>query len=371
MFVEVDTFVGLTTAGRWIDHKLNCHLTDCVGAQFETLQLVEDGLRLRTHVVQLVVAATEAALAKHALGNRVDRNHLNLVAVLPAHLVQDLAQGDELTLLGVHVLLVDLVGHDEDVVLVAELDNLFEVAAAHDLTRGVSWVDHDNGAGNEPRLSTVVDLLLEGLSVQGPALIFLQVVGQESSVSEGKKRGVKGVLRNRHQDTIMGVSNQGLERSLHAFGSAISQVNIFGIRGDTISFTDEFRDGLAHVSPALRVLSVGTDRRVASLFEFIHAALGILADAVSLEERLVHKACNNLAVESNTALADLLGVANVKGCGFREAVVVDTSFDFRLNFEASLGNLSANSVHGLSDIAGETVENGLVLASHAPVGVLN
>ena len=67
--IELDAFIRLAALLRRVDHELNGHLTDCVGAKLNALQLVEDCLRLCAHVVEFVVSTPESALAEHTLGH--------------------------------------------------------------------------------------------------------------------------------------------------------------------------------------------------------------------------------------------------------------------------------------------------------------
>ena len=79
----------------------------------------------------------------------------------------------------------------------------------------------------------------------------------------------------------------------------------------------------------------------------------------------MHEARDDLAVESDAALADLLRIANVKSRGLVKSFVNFALLEVSLNLSATQRNLSSDSVNALSDILRETVEDRLVLVDRA------
>ena len=145
---------------RRVDHELDQALADDGGAEHDGHELVDVGLHLRVEADELKVAAAVAALADHALRDGMERGELNAVVgagLLLLHAAQDGLEALELA--NKDVGLVDLVGHDDEVLLLGEIDDGTDVLLGERGTRGVAWVDDDDAAD--------VDAVGRGLLVGG------------------------------------------------------------------------------------------------------------------------------------------------------------------------------------------------------------
>ena len=71
LMVAIDVFDGLLTVLGRVTHELYSHLSDCIGAELNRLELVPHLLGFLAEVVGLEVTSPEATLAKHAFGDRV------------------------------------------------------------------------------------------------------------------------------------------------------------------------------------------------------------------------------------------------------------------------------------------------------------
>ena len=132
------------------------------------------------------VATTKSTLSKHALRDRVHGDKLDFFAKGGTHLVQDLAHRDEFFAFLVNVLLVDLVGHDHDVLSVTHANDRLEVFTSHDLSSGIARVDHDNCARTKAISFGLDNHVVECVRIKAPALALIEIVGQELASVQGQ-----------------------------------------------------------------------------------------------------------------------------------------------------------------------------------------
>lgn len=187
---------------RGVHHELDEALADDGRAQHDGDELVDVGLDLRVEAHELKVAAAVAALADHALGDGVQGGELDLVVlagVLLLQLAQDTLEAVELA--DEDVGLVDLVGHDHQVLGVGEVDDGADVLLGEGGAGGVAGVDDDDAAHVDALLLGLLVGGADGVEVGAPGLGLVEVVGDARGVEDREGGGVEGVLRNGHQDT--------------------------------------------------------------------------------------------------------------------------------------------------------------------------
>jgi hypothetical protein len=164
--------------------------------------------------------------------------------------VEHPAHGDEGALLRINVSLIHLVGHDQDVMLMAKFDNLLKVSAAHHLACGVSRVDDNDSTGNKSVFTASVDLFLKSFCVQRPALILVQIVSEKLAVVKSKQSRVERVLGNWNKNTVMRIPNQSLESGSNSLTSSVSQKNVLGVSRNFIALFNKFGYCVSNVGPA-------------------------------------------------------------------------------------------------------------------------
>ena len=131
LLLDVEGVGGVAGLGR-ANHDVDGELAVQVGAEGDGHQLDQLSADVGVQTLELEVAAATAALAPEALGDGVEGDHLETLASL-AHVVGDLSEGDEGVLLSVDVLLVDLIGEEDDVLVDAEVDELLHHLVAEAL----------------------------------------------------------------------------------------------------------------------------------------------------------------------------------------------------------------------------------------------
>ena len=181
--VQVNTLSGLTADKWWVDHEIDGDLSDSVRAKLDRFKFVENLLGTIGQVVGLHVATAESTLSKHTFRYGVHWNELYFIVERRTHLVQNTPHWQELFALFVDVLLIDLVSHDQDVVCVADTDNVLQVFSAHDLSCRIARVDHDDGAGRDTVINSLCDKCLKRLGIETPVPIFVEIVRQELTVA--------------------------------------------------------------------------------------------------------------------------------------------------------------------------------------------
>ena len=69
----------------------------------------------------------------------------------------------------------------------AHFDDLFKIFTAHNLSCWVAGIDHDNCARAEAQILTLLDLLVESVSIETPAIGLVQIVGQQLASIQGQE----------------------------------------------------------------------------------------------------------------------------------------------------------------------------------------
>lgn len=134
-----------------------------------------------------------------------------------------------------HVGLVDLVGDENEVLALREVDDGADVLLGEGRARRVARVDDDDGAR--------VDALGLGLLVGGgyggkvgaPGTRLVEVVRDAGGVEDGERGGVEGVLGDRDEDARFGVRADDVEESVDAGGRAGGEVDMRGVRGEAVA----------------------------------------------------------------------------------------------------------------------------------------
>lgn len=225
----------LALLGR-VDHELDQALADDGGAQGDGDELVDLGLDLGVEADQLKVATAVAALAHHALGDGVQRCELDalvLVRVLLLELEQDLAERVE----GAEedVGLVDLIGHDDQVLLDGKVDHGADVALGERSTRRVTGVDDDDG----PNIgAAALGLFVRGLDLlEGGAPVgrLVKVVGDTRGVEDRQRGGIQGVLGDGNEDSRVGAGAYGVEESVDTRRGTGREVDVSRVSSEAVA----------------------------------------------------------------------------------------------------------------------------------------
>src|SRR4051812_37590245 len=110
-----------------------------------------------------------------------------------AHLRHDLLEAVEAAPLGIDVLLVDLIGEDEQSMLVGESNNVLDVRTSEHLPRGIARIDDHYGPDIIAR-AVLLEGALELFGAQRPVIVFVEVVSSLAEVELLDGRGVERVL---------------------------------------------------------------------------------------------------------------------------------------------------------------------------------
>jgi len=81
--------------------------------------------------------------------------------------------------------LVDFVGHEQDALFVTDLNYFLKAVSLQDLASRVSWVNDDHGSDLSSMESGVSNNLSELIGVQTPALVFIEIVRDQSALLQG------------------------------------------------------------------------------------------------------------------------------------------------------------------------------------------
>lgn len=231
----VELVRGLALLGG-VDHELDDALSDDGGAEHDGDELVDVGLDLGVEVDELKVTTTVTALADHALGDTVERGELEAVELAGVLLLEASEDGLEaVELANKDVGLVDLVGHDDQVLLVGELEDGADVLLGERGAGGVAGVDDDDASD--------VGALLDGLVVRGtddvevgsPVLGLVKEVGNSLGVEEGEGGSVERVLGDGDEDAGVGVGADGVEESVHTGRGTGGEVDLGGVGREAIT----------------------------------------------------------------------------------------------------------------------------------------
>ena len=212
----VELVRGVAGLGR-VDHELDEALADDRGAERDGDELVDLGLDLGVEAYELKVAAAMAALAYHALGDGVQGCELDVVVRtgrLGLHAAKDGLEGVELA--DEDVGLVDLVGHDDQFLLLGVLDDGADVFFGKGRASRVSGVDDDNGAGVDAVRLRLFVCFFDGGEVGAPGFGLVEEVGHAGCVQDREGGGVEGVLRDGDEYSGGLVSADDVEKGVHA-----------------------------------------------------------------------------------------------------------------------------------------------------------
>lgn len=127
----------------WSDQAVDADLTRNRRAQSDRAHLVDLIENFRVNVDKLKEASPSAALARVALGDGVERDERDVLGNFGRQGSKDLFERVEGLGLSENVGLVNLIGHEQDLVLVAELDDGLHVLEREAVTSRVSGVDDD------------------------------------------------------------------------------------------------------------------------------------------------------------------------------------------------------------------------------------
>jgi len=202
--------------------------------------------------------------------------------------MKHLAHRNELHTLFIDVLLINLIGHNQDTVPVTNLNYLHQVFSLHNLSCWIARVDYNDSSGSEPIFLSLYYLFLESLRIKTPTFFFFQVVRYELSIIKSEKSRVKWILWNWYQNSIMRISYQSSKTSTDTLRGTISQINIVSIRLYAVTIRNELSDFVSHVGPTFRVYGVSTGRRFNVSPKLINSLLSVVADSVGFGERVVN-----------------------------------------------------------------------------------
>ena len=248
--LDVEGVGGLAGLGR-ANHDVDGELTVQVGAEGDGHQLDQLSADVGVQTLELEVAAATAALAPEALGDGVEGDHLETLASL-AHVVGDLSEGDEGVLLSVDVLLVDLIGEEDNVLVDAEVDELLHHLVAEALgmkperggylAGGVAGVDDDDGLDADVLLLGLFERGAHGLHGHAPSVVLVQVVVDLGASVEGDGGGVERVLGDGEKHTVLLGVDEHQQAVLDTVGGAVGEEDVGGVAGVAVPLADKVGD---------------------------------------------------------------------------------------------------------------------------------
>lgn len=228
--------VGGLAGPRGVDHELDEALADDGGAEHDGDELVDVGLDLRVEADELEVAAAVAALADHALGDGVEGGELDAVVdagLLLLHLAQDALEAVELA--HEDVGLVDLVGHNDEVLLVGEVEHGTDVVLGEGGAGRVARVDDDEGADIDAVGLGLLVGLAQGVEIGAPVLRLVEVVGDAGGVEDGEGGCVERVLGDRDEDAGVGSGADGVEEGVDTGGGTGGEVDVGWVSREAVA----------------------------------------------------------------------------------------------------------------------------------------
>jgi len=89
-------------------------------------------------------------------------------------------------------------------------------------------------------------------------------------------------LGDRHEDTIVRVSEDSSHSCPDTLGSSIGEVNVLGVGCETVAVGDVLGHGFTCVGPSLRVGGVGTDWGGLVIDVEVNSSLGVFRNEVGL-----------------------------------------------------------------------------------------
>mmetsp|Transcript_58737 Transcript_58737/g.182165 ORF Transcript_58737/g.182165 Transcript_58737/m.182165 type:complete len:422 (+) Transcript_58737:55-1320(+) len=246
--------VGGLPGPRRVHVAAHGHHTRHGGAEVDARQLVEVSAHGLLDVEQVHVTSADAALAGGAFGHGVEADELLIEGVRGTHRGDHLVAGRE-GHAPVDVLLVDLVGQDDQTVAVGEANQLLEMLLPEALACRVAGVDDHHRAHLDTLRAGRVQRRLQALHAQTPAGVLVQVVAHEPAAVEGDGGRVQRVLRQGHEDAVMLAAEQSFQEQPHALRGAVREEDVVGARAEApVTAGDEVADLLADDAVAPRVL---------------------------------------------------------------------------------------------------------------------
>mmetsp|Transcript_32309 Transcript_32309/g.76768 ORF Transcript_32309/g.76768 Transcript_32309/m.76768 type:complete len:298 (-) Transcript_32309:36-929(-) len=217
-------------------------------------------------------------------------------------------------LLRVDVLLVHLIGEQDEALCLAEFDQLDEVVPAESVANGVPRVDDNERLGRQPLGAPRRHHPPQLRHIQPPPLVLVHLVAELLAREERHRRRVDRVLRDRDEDRIRRLGDERLEDAEDRCGCPRREEDVVGVGGEAVALLDELRDVLADELDALAV------RVRARAPPHVRLELGGACEDVGLEElerfrvlqesHVVHQR-HHLAVEGDGLLPDGVRVADV------------------------------------------------------------
>jgi len=211
LLLLIELIRSISGLGR-IDHAIHDELTHGVGAESDGFHLVEHGLNIRKEVVELDIATTVTTLAKEALGDGVEAGNLDALPDVLTHLISNLTEAGELGTILIKVLLIHLIGEQNDTALDAEADNVLHALDAENLTSGVVGVDHDETTALDALGSCLLIAAVELSGHERPASLLVERIADLATVVKGEKRSIERILRSgSHDSNLLVLTNEKVE----------------------------------------------------------------------------------------------------------------------------------------------------------------
>lgn len=176
------------------------------------------------------------ALADHSLGDTVERGEFDIIVfsgVLLLQLAQDTLEAVELA--NEDVGLVDLIGHDDELLLGGEINHRADIFLGKGGSGRVTGVDDDNGADVDAVSLGLVVCSSDGGEVGGPGLGFVKVVGNAGGVEDGEGGGVERILRNGDEDTRLVGLGEDVKKSVDSGRGTGREVDVVRVGREAVS----------------------------------------------------------------------------------------------------------------------------------------
>lgn len=131
--------------------------------------------------------------------------------------------------------LVDLVGHDDELLFAGEVDHRADIILRKGGSGRVTGVDDNNGPDiNAVSLGRVICASDCG-EVSGPGLGFVEVVGNAGGVEDGEGGGVERVLRDGDEDTRLVGLGEDVKKSVDSGRGTGGEVDVISVGREAVS----------------------------------------------------------------------------------------------------------------------------------------
>lgn len=183
------------------------------------------------------------ALTDHTLGDGVKRGKLETVVLaggLLLNLAEDLLEAVELA--NEDVGLVDLIGHDDQVLLGGEVKDGLDVLLGERGTGRVTGVDDDDASDVDAVGLGLLVGSADGVQVGAPASGLVEVVGNAGGVEESEGGGIERVLGDGNKDTGVGSGADDVEEGVDTGRGAGGEVDLGGVGREAISLCETLLD---------------------------------------------------------------------------------------------------------------------------------